>query len=168
MRQMLTAIELQERLSWPHVDETIQAEYHLIYLYIRPTAADLAPIYICMDDTRDFVQQFGFGEWHYHPDEIDAAVETARSLVRGEQCVVEQRDANGKYVGSVLLPPDGVPDGLVSRAASLRRVFFNRPPIEEAFDFTRYFQGKHSWITHARKDEFARLHRKLGIAEPEW
>ena len=138
---MLTAAELRERLGWPDVDEETNGEYRLVYLFVRPTRAGLEPIYVCLDEHRSSIVQFGLGEWHYHPDDIDEAVETARLLVRGERCVVEVRDAADKYRSSGLYPPEGSPDTLSKDAASLRRVFFDRDPVVESIDFSRYFEG---------------------------
>jgi hypothetical protein len=119
--KMLTVAELRERLGWSGVDEVANAQYGLVYLNVRPTRPGREPIYFCMDEDRSFIQQFGFGEWHSHPNEIEEAVETARLLLRGERCVVEERDAAGNYLGSGLCPPDGLPGTLGKKAASLRR-----------------------------------------------
>jgi len=165
---MLTAAELRKHLGWPDVDKEVNVESGLVYLNIRPTRPDLEPISICMDEGQSFIQQFGFGEWHYHPNEIAEAVETARLLVRGERCVVEERDAAGKYCGSLLHSPDGLPDTLVKKTASLRRIFFNREPIAETIDFARYYRCKHIWVSHERKAELERRYREIGMPAPEW
>jgi hypothetical protein len=81
---MLTADDLRHRLGWPGVDEETNPEYGLVYLNVRPTRPGLPPIYVCLDEDRETVVQFGFGEWHYHPEEIAEAAEMARQLVRGE------------------------------------------------------------------------------------
>lgn len=160
---MLTAAELRERLGWPNVDEDTNAEYKLIYLNVRPTRAGLDAIYFCLDEDRSSMVQFGFGDWHNHPDEIDEAVEIARLLISGERCVVEERDATGKCWGSGLYAPDGFPDTLRKDVASLRRVFFDREPVVEAIDFGRYFEGKHIWLSHEKKAEIDRIHREAGM-----
>ena len=164
---MLTAVELRERLGWPSVDEETNAEYKLAYLFVRPTRTGLDSIYFCLDEHRSSIVQFGFSEWHYHPEEIDEAVETARLLIRGERCVVEERDATDKYRASGLYPPQGFPDTLRKEAASLRRVFFDRDPVVEAIDFGRYFRGKHIWLSHERKAEAERAYREAGMELPE-
>lgn len=165
---MITVAEVRNRLGSARVDEEANAEYRLVYLYVRPTRAGLEPIYFCLDEDRSFIQQFGFGEWHYHPHEINDAVETARLLVCRERCVVEQRDANGKCRGSGLFSPDGLPDTLSMDTASLRRVFFDQEPVAEVIDFDRYFQGKHLRLSHERKAEAERMYRELGMAVPDW
>ena len=165
---MFTVAKLGKRLGWPDVDKEVNVESGLVYLNIRPTRPDLEPIYFCMDEGQSFIQQFGFGEWHSHPNEIAEAVETARLLIRGERCVVEERDAAGKYCGSRLHPPDGLRDTLIKKTASLRRIFFNREPIAEAIDFGRYFRGKHIWLSHERKAESEEMYRKIGMPVPEW
>jgi hypothetical protein len=134
---MLTTAELRERLGWPGVDEETNDEYRLVYLMVRPTRAGLNPIYFCLDEQRSDMVQFGFGEWHYHPDNVDHAVETAQLLIRGERCVVEERDATDNYRGGGLYTPEGFPDTVGKEAATLRRVFFDREPVVEAIDFGR-------------------------------
>lgn len=160
---MLTTAVLRERLGWPHIDEETNAEYKLVYLSVRPTQAGLAPIYLCLDEQRSSVVQFGLGDWHYHPDDIEEAVETARVLVLGERCVVEERDATDKYRSSGLYAPDGFPETLSKKSASLRRVFFDREPVVEPIDFGRYFEGKHIWLSHEKKAEIDRIHRENGL-----
>jgi hypothetical protein len=165
---MLTAFELRDRLGWPGVDEEANEQNGLVYLSVRPTRDDRESIYFCLDESRSFVQQFGFGEWHCHPDEVAEAVEMARSLIRGERCLVEERDAVGKYCGSGLYPADGLPDTLRKEVASLRRVFFDREPAAERIDLGRYFQGKHISILHEHKAETERAYREVGMAVPDW
>ena len=46
---------------------------------------------------------------------------------------IEELDAKGKYLGSRLHPPGGLPDMLVKNAASLRRVFFDRERSKSLF-----------------------------------
>jgi hypothetical protein len=135
--RMLTMDELREQLDWPFVDEETNAQYGVVYLFVRPTRGDLEPIYFCLNEERTFIQQFGFGEWHYHPEDISEAVEVAREFVRGEQCIVEERDALGRYLSSGPCPPSGVPDRLSRGTASLRRVFFDREPVTEPVDLGR-------------------------------
>lgn len=165
---MLTAAELRHRLNWPAVDEQVSAQYCAVFLNIRPPSPDLASIDCCLDEGRTSVDRLGFGEWHYHPETLAEAVEMARQLVRGEKCVVEERDAAGAYRGSGPYAPDGLPDRLHRDTASLRRVFFGREPVAEAIDFGRYFRGKHFWVSHERKAEVERLYREIGQPAPEW
>lgn len=165
---MLTSVELSQRLEWPGVDEEVFAEYGFVYLYVRPTRAGLEPVYFCLNEDRTFVVQFGFGEWHCHPHEVADAVETAQLLVRGEVCVVEERDAAGKYRAGGLHAPGGLPRTLLKDAASLRRVFFDREPVSEPIDFTRYFRGKHIWLSHEHKTAMERGYIELGMQVPDW
>jgi hypothetical protein len=165
---MVTTDELQRAVGGYAVEEEVNSQYRLVYLYVRPTRAGLDPIYVCLQEDRSFVQQFGFGQWHYHPDEIAEAVETAGRMVRGELCLVEERDAQDRYLGSGLYPPDGLPDSLLMATTTLRRVFFDREPAREAIDFGRYYRGQHLWIAHDRKAEAERVYREVGMRIPDW
>lgn len=165
---MLTVETLQHRLDWQGVDETVNAEYHLVYLFVRPTNPDLEPVYICLDEQRSSIIQFGFGEWHCHPDQLEDAIEKASLLVHGKRCIVEECDATGEYLGGGLYGPHELPETLGRKAKSLRRLFFNRVPICETIDFSRYFRGRHIWVSHDRKAETERVYRELGMPGPEW
>lgn len=92
----------------------------------------------------------------------------ARLLARGERCIVEERDATGNDRGSGLYLPDGFPDTLRLEAASFRRVFFDREPLAEPIDFSRYARGKHLWLSHERKAETERVYREVGMPVPDW
>ena len=160
---MLTAAKLRELLGWPDVDEGANAEYKMVYLNVLPTRAGLDPIDFGLDESRTSIEHLGFGSWHYHPETIDEAIETARLLIRGERCLVEELDAAGKSRGGELHTPDGLPDTMSKQIASLRRVFFDREPIIEAIDFSRYFEGKHIWLSHEKKAEIDRIWRENGM-----
>ena len=162
---MLTTAELQERLGWPDVEEETNAEYKLVYLLVRPKGAGLDSIDFGLDENRTSIEHFGFGQWHYHPETIDEAIETARLLIRGERCLVEEMDAADKSRGGGLHTPDGLPDTMSKQTASLRRVFFDREPVVEAIDFGRYFEGQHIWLSHEKKAEIDRIHREAGMPE---
>ncbi|MHC4192525.1 MAG: hypothetical protein ACYSUB_23155 [Planctomycetota bacterium] len=163
---MLTAESLRKRIDWPAVDEEVNCGW--VYLYIRPTDPSLEPIYFCMGEDRSFIQQSGFGKWHYHPDDIEEAVETAVALIRREKCVLEERDGSGKYLGGGLHRPSGLPDTLGQTAAYLRRVFFDREPVDEAIHFAPYFRGRHIWISREHKEEVEQVFREAGLEPPEW
>jgi hypothetical protein len=162
---MLTAAELRERLGWPDVVEEADPEHELVYLIVRPTHPGLRPINFGLDDDRLSIDHFGFGHWHYHPDDIDEAVETARQLIRGEVCVVEEIDAAGKNLGGGLLTPEGLPDTMSKQAATLRRVFFDREPVVEPIHFGLYFEGQHIWLSLEKKAEIDRILREAGMPE---
>jgi hypothetical protein len=116
-----------------------------------------------LDDSRTSIEHLGFGQWHYHPATIDDAIETAQKLISGELCLVEELDAAGKSRGGGLLAPDGVPDTMTKQTVSLRRKFFDREPIIEAIDFSRYFEGQHIWLLHEKKAEIDRIWRENGM-----
>ena len=162
---MLTTAELRERLGWPSVHEETNEEHELVYLLVRPTRAGLDSIDFGLDEDRSSIEHFGFGPWHYHPETIDEAIETARLLIRREQCLVEELDAAGKSRGGGLHTPDGLPDTMTKQTVSLRRVFFDREPVVEAIDFGRYFEGKHIWLSHEKKAEIDRIWRENGMPE---
>ena len=75
------------------------------------------------------------------------------------------RDAADKSRGGGLHTPDGLPDTMSKQTASLRRVFFDREPIVEAIDFSRYFEGQHIWLSHEKQAEIDRIHRDAGMPE---
>ncbi len=166
---MLTAAELRELLSWPRVEEELDRENRMVVLLVQPTHPGLDDIYLGLDEERSHLEYFGFGPfWHSHPDEITEAVDTARLLIRGEQCMIHERDAAGKTIGSGLYSPDGLPDTMSKEVASLCRVFFDREPVIEPIDFTRYFRGAHIWLSLERKAEIERMYRDQGMPLPEW
>ena len=165
---MITVENLKQRLDWDRVDEQSDPEHGLVYLFVRPTTAELEPVYFCLGEDRTSVVQFGFGDWHCHPDELEEAIITASQLVRGERCVVEECDGAGRYQGGGLYDSGGLPETLGTNVKSLRRVFFNRKPIIEEIDFSRYFRGKHIWVSHDRKAEIERLYRDLGVPIEDW
>jgi hypothetical protein len=50
----------------------------------------------------------------------------------------------------------------------LRRVFFDREPVDETIDFAPYFRGRHIWILHEHKEEVEQAFREAGHEPPEW
>ena len=122
-------------------------------------------LYIVLGDSSDDVAQFGIGEWHTHPDELDDAIRLARELISGRKGVLEERNRSGAYAGSGLVEPGGVLHGLSQDAASFRRVFFNRPPADEPIDFSRYQKLKHGWI---EKSHLARMKETYAKAGMKW
>lgn len=164
---MLTVSELQKSLKWQAIEEVFYPEYCDFTIYVRPSRAELDSIHFCVSADRLVLSQFGFGNWHYHPDIIDA-IEMARLLVCGERCIVEQLDAAGEYCSGGVYLRNEVPTSIGKDVKELRRVFFNREPVTEAIDYEQYFRGKHGLISHKSKAEMEDFYRQHGMPVPEW
>ena len=164
---MLSRASLQRQLGWSAIDEDVTAE-HEVWFHVRPTHSGLAGIDLLLDESRTWVTQMTFGNWHSYPDDLEEAIASIRLLIRGERCIVEQLDAAGRYRRGGVCERTGLPTTLHQSAAALRRVFFDREPEKEVLDRTRYFVGKAGLVLLEHKAEVERLYRESGMPEPEW
>ena len=173
---VLTVDQLKKRLQWDNIEEERRSQeyqgrmYYDRIFHIRPSSPDYPEIYFLFDDDVTSLAQLGFSEWHGHYDEfaderrnIVQAIKTARTLVLREACLVEERDAQGRYIGSSILGPDEIPRTVSKKARKLRRVFFDREPIEEEIDLSRYYEGKHLYVEKQAKKETERVFRESGM-----
>ena len=143
-------------------------QYSMRLFRVVPADESLASIDFLFDDGVSFLQQLGSGRWHYHPDEIEDAIEMARKLVHRELCILEERNRKGEYSGSGPVAPDGVMGTLRPDADHFVRRFFGSPEVREEIDFSRYHKGKHLYIELTRKAEAEKVWKSIGGPMPEW
>ena len=165
---LVTVEQLRERLGWGDVREESLPPYSLRRFRVVPDDESLPSIDFLFDDGVSFLQQLGSGEWHYHPDEIDDAIEIARKLVRRELCILEERSRNGGYSGSGPVGPGEVMGTLRHDAGHFVRRFFGSRAVREEIDFGRYHKGKHLYIELGRKAQAEAVWRSIGGPIPEW
>jgi hypothetical protein len=159
---------MRERVSWGNVHQEAMTDYQMMVFHVRPEQPHLDPIHFLFDQEVTFLVQIGMGIWHTHLDEIDDALDMASKLVRHELCILEERDERGEYRSSGPVRPDEIPRTLGRDTGWLSRIFFDREPVREEIDFSRYFRGKHLWIEPGWKDELEQIHRAAGMPVTEW
>ncbi len=164
---LVTVEQIRDRLAWDDVREEPLPEYAMRLFRVVPDES-LSSIDFLFDDGVSFLQQLQSGEWHCHPDEIDAAIEIARKLVHRELCILEERNSQGEYNGSGPVAPDAIMDTLRLDADHFVRRFFGSSEVREEIDFSRYYKGKHLYIELNRKAEAEKVWKSLGGPVPEW
>lgn len=165
---LVTLEQLRGRLDWEDVREELVPQYSMRLFRVVPADESLPSIDFLFDDGVTFLQQLGSGKWHYHPDEIEDAIETARKLVHHELCILEERSRKGEYSGSGPVAPDSVRDTLRLDADHLVRRFFGSPEVREEIDFSRYHKGKHLYVALNHKAEAEAAWKRIGGPLPEW
>lgn len=165
---LVTLEQLRERLGWEDVREEPLPQYSMRLFRVVPPDESLPSIDFLFDDGITFLQQLGSGKWHYHPDEIEDAIEMARKLVHRELSILEERNRKGECGGSGPVAPDGIMDTLRLDADHLVRRFFGSAEVREEIDFSRYHKGKHLFIELNRKAESEKVWKSLGGLIPEW
>ena len=165
----LTSIdEIRDLLSWPDVRRVEFPEYGMSHVRVVPERSKLPPIEFAFRGDLDFLESFGFGEWHYHP-ELDEALVAADDLVRRRKCVLEERDrGNGRYRGSALVGPSDLLGTIGGRASMFRRVFFGEDPVDERIDFSRYLEADGLLMLRSEAEGLKRVYEQLGTPIPEW
>ena len=164
---MLTRESLQERLDWQALDERVDAGWGVL-LRARPRVSGSSSIDLLLDESRTWVTQLSFGNWHGHPEDPEDAVDTMRRLVSGERCIVEALDADGKYLKGSCCESGGLPTTLPPNTAMLRRLVFDRAPRTEALDRTRYFVGEARLVLLEHRAQVEQLYGESGLPPPEW
>ena len=113
------------------------------YLFVHPKTPRLPKIYFEFHDAG--LAAFGFAHWHHQfyecmtdEDEIRAATKHARQFMRHQLCLVEELDSQGRGRGIGAYWPTEVPSSLHRSISKLRRIFFDRSPVIEAVDLSRY------------------------------
>jgi hypothetical protein len=66
--------EIRDLLSWPDVRPVVYSEYGMTYIRVVPERSKLPPIEFAFSGDLDFLQSFGFGEWHTHSNFDEALV----------------------------------------------------------------------------------------------
>jgi hypothetical protein len=165
---LVTIEQLRDRLGWQDIREEPLPECGMRWLSAVPRDESLPSIDFLFADEFESLQQVGSGEWHYHPDEIDDAIELSRKLIHHESCILEVRDKNGKYRSSGTAAPDEVRDMLPLDADHFIRRFFGMAPLREEIDFSRYIKCKHSYIEPELKAKMDAVWESVGKAPPEF
>jgi hypothetical protein len=173
---MILTLELaRELLQYRNVVQYRHPEVDGYIFSALPEDARQWTVDLYFNDTCDVVDIVSFGHWHAHCDtaeneeeNITRAIATARSLVHRETCVLDECGAEGRYLGSSIVDPTGLPETISKDAQFLRRVVFGQAPRDEAIDYSRYYRGRYIWITLSRKEEIERIYREHDMALPEW
>jgi hypothetical protein len=160
--------EIRDLLSWPDVRRVEHLAHGMTYVRVMPERSTLAPIEFAFSGDLDFLQSFGFGEWHSHP-KLDEALVMADDLVRRRKCVLEERDrGNGRYRCSGLVGPNDLLGAIGGRASMFRRVFFGQDPVEERIDFSRYVQADHGLVLRTEAEALKHVYDQMGTPIPVW
>lgn len=142
----VTVETLRERLGWSDIREEALPEYEMRLFRAIPRDESLPSVYFLFDDEVELLDQLGSGDWHYHPDDTEEAIDLARKLIHHEMCILEERDRNGRGGGSGPVGPDDVLRTLRLDADHFVRHFFGVSGKREAIDFSRYVKGKHLYV----------------------
>jgi hypothetical protein len=181
---LITLEQLKKKLKWDNIIEFRHEEQRAGGEFIqgfelRPTNPHFEPIVFLFDGAGTSLECIGFSNWHCHPylvwssrnSEVKFLIEAirlARDLIQKEQCLIEQVVADGRYLCSGPKPAGQLPNTLNRRTARLHRIFFDRKPIIEEIDFSRYYKGKHGYISHEHKAELERTYTEMRIEFLEW
>ncbi len=177
---ILSLEQLRRKLRWEditleqrtqiHLDKA----YHSCIFHINPSDSSWPSIELWFDEDILFLDPLGFAQWHAHYDRwgderrnLIEALRTVRKLMSGQLCLVEILDGNGKCWGGSLLGPKEIPRTLGHEPKSFRRIFFNQPPIHEAIDFGRYWEGKKQWVELQTKQDTEKFLAENSM-EPIW
>jgi hypothetical protein len=165
----LASIEdIRDLLDWPDVRRLDRPESGMTFVRVVPQRRSLPPIDFAFRGDLEFLESFGFGEWHAHPN-LDDALVAADDLIRHRKCVLEERDrGNGRYRGSALVGPRDLL-GVIGRGAVFRRVFFGEEPADERVDLPLYVEAEHGMLLlRSEAEALERTCRRLGTPIPEW
>jgi hypothetical protein len=173
---LLNLEQLKRRLRWKEIAFSRAAcqfqgkDSYACRFQVLPGEPDWPTIDLLFDGDLKFLQELQFSHWHAHYDGLDdprknlsTALRGVRSLLRGELCLVEELNADSNYRGGSLLRPNELPGTLGKDIRKLRRVFFNRAPVLEEIDSTRYWEGKHFFVTWTEKEKTEKIYRKAGM-----
>lgn len=168
----LTVEYLEKRLRWPDVVRHDTPECSM--LRVLPTTPGCESIDFIFDHEIEYLQSVYFFSWkahcHYerHACELRNIVEAIRdvdSLVHHRECLVECLDSTGEYVQSDQLPPGDVPNMIQKRVERFRRIFFNRPPVDEPVDYSRYIEEGYHFVEKNFRAELDAIQASLSEQE---
>lgn len=165
---LVTVEQLRERLGWNDIREKRMPDYEMCWFSVVPDDESLPSVDFLFDDKVEFLVQVGSGEWHYHPDEIDDAIDLVLNLIYHETCILEERNKKGECSGSGVVAANEVMHTLRLDADHFIRRFFGQQPVREAIDFSRYFKGKHIYIDLKHKADSDAMWTSLGMPPPEF
>ena len=168
--------QIKRKLRWGDIvpENGVQTfngrEYSSCLLRVQPSDRAWPSIDLHFDGDMRTLDPLGFSHWHGHYDRwsderrnLIEALRTARRLVEGKICLVEELGTAGDYRGGSLLTPDTVPSTISKDVRQFRRVFFNKAPNFEEIDFRRYWEGKHLLVEWRTKEETEKIWREHGI-----
>ena len=172
---IITLEQLKRKLRWPDITLEkrthihLEKAYHSYVFLVHPSNPSWPSVELWFDEDIVFLDPLGFSQWHSHYDRwsderrnLVEALRTARSIVSGKRCLIEALDESGKCWGGCLAGHDEIPRTLGKQARLFRRTYFNRPPIEEPIDFTRYWEGKTQWVEWETKQDTETLFAENG------
>jgi hypothetical protein len=176
---IISLAQLKRKVRWQNItfekatESYDGGQYSVCVFKLLPNDASWPTINLYFDGEVTCLDPLGFSHWHAHYDSwgderrnlIDA-LRAVRALVLGNVCLVEELDGDAKYRGSSILPPNELPRTLGKDVHSLRRVFFNRPPIHEEIDFSKYWVGKHLLVEWSEKKEMEKICEENDIPNP--
>src|SRR5690349_7812315 len=140
--------QLKRKVGWQNITFQRDAasydgnQYFVCVFKLHPDNTDWPTINLYFDGDVTLLDPLGFSHWHAHYDRgedkrrnlIDA-LKAVRAFVSGKVCLVEELNAKGEYRGGSVLLRNEIPPILGKDIHSLRRVFFNQPPMPEEIDF---------------------------------
>ena len=160
--------DIRDLLAWPDVRRVDRPGYGMTFVRVVPGRRKLPPIEFAFRGDLEFLESFGFGEWHSHP-KLDEALVMADDLVRRRKCVLEERDRNnGRYHGSGLVASGDLLGTIRGRASMFRRVFFGEDPVDECIDFSLYVEPESGLVLRTEAEALQRVYQRLGTPIPEW
>jgi hypothetical protein len=168
--------QLKRKLRWQDIsfERRVQShagkEYRDCVFKLQPSEPEWSSVDLHFDSEITVLDPLGFSNWHGHYDRWDDdrrnlvdALRTVRELVIGKLCLLEELGVDGKYRGGSLVGPVGIPSTLSKDVQRFRRVFFNRPPVDEEIDFARYWESKHLFVEWKTKHETEKIWTEHGM-----
>ena len=174
---ILSLDQLKRKVRWNDIVlrqgvHSYRGEDHPFCMFkVLPSKKNWPSIDLHFDGEIQYLDPLCFSQWHAHYDRwederrnlIDA-LRTVRDLVARKICLVEELDEAGACRGGSLLPPEGIPETLSKEVTSFRRIFFDRPPLLQEVDFSRYWAGKHLYVEWRCKEETETLWKEQGMS----
>lgn len=175
MTALLTVDLLKKELGYDRIVEKVRSYtlhdgsvVHLRDLEVHPADESLPCIYWVFDPGLRLLQQYGFGNWHGHFDDmrtdrgrVSASVRLTRLLMNHHYCVLEELRRDGDCRGAGVYRPTQIPKTLGKDIVQFRRMFFGRPGIPEPIDFSKYIEEEHIFIEKRHKAKIDRIQKQI-------